>query len=354
MQFADIELTLTEEDNHPRHLFEQSKLLETDIFIYNGDIHPSLHRVFRKHIGESGRKRSLLILTTPGGDADAAYRVARHFQEAYEEFVLGVWGHCKSAGTLLAIGATELVIESCGELGPLDVQVFRPDEFIRRSSGLSVTQALEFITKKAFDLWEESFLQVRQRSAGIITTRTASEIASQLAIGLFSPLTEKIDPTWVGELQRSIDVALHYGIRLGMDSEPLLELIQGFPSHSFVIDFRDAKRLFKSVRRPNDGERFLTNQVLQSSSKEFGGDFLREHLREDVLLRLIITPETQETHETKDSNPGTKDEDRNKEKGTTPLRRRPRTSTATKTSSKANQKTSDTSKAPRQRTKNRT
>lgn len=269
-------------------MFTEAGLLATDIFIYNGDIHPSLYRVFRKHIGASGRQKSPLLLPIPGGDADAAYRIARHFQEAYDNFAVGVWGHCKSAGTLLAIVASELVIESCGELGPLDVQIFRPDEFIRRSSGLSVTRALEFITKKAFGLWEESFLQVRQRNAGIITTNTASEIASQLAIGLFSPITEKIDPTWVGELQRSIDVALHYGLRLGMDPEPLAELIQGFPSHSSVVDFRDAKKLFGAVRWPNDGERFLANQVLQSSSKEFGGDFLREHLREDVLMRLTI------------------------------------------------------------------
>ncbi|MBM3967789.1 MAG: hypothetical protein FJ308_22440 [Planctomycetes bacterium] len=325
MQFADIEISLNGDDDTPRQLFDEAGLLTTDIFIYNGDIHPALYRVFRQHIGHSSFKKALLLLTTPGGDADAAYRIARNFQESYEQFTVAVWGHCKSAGTLLAIGATELVIEQCGELGPLDVQIFRPDEFIRRSSGLSVTQALEFITKKAFDLWEESFLQVRQRSGGLITTKTASEIASQLAIGLFSPITEKIDPTWVGELQRSVDVAFHYGLRLGMSPDALNALIQGFPSHSFVIDFRDAKKLFKSVRRPSDGERFLFQNVLQSSSKEFPGDFLQDYIKEDLLMRLTISVASTPDQEVKGTN-----ENHNQENSTTPRRRRSRANASAK------------------------
>ena len=35
---------------------------------------------------------------------------------------------CKSAGTLLLIGATSLIISDRGELGPLDVQLSKPDE----------------------------------------------------------------------------------------------------------------------------------------------------------------------------------------------------------------------------------
>ncbi|MBX3419927.1 MAG: hypothetical protein KF752_00080 [Pirellulaceae bacterium] len=280
-----------------------AKLLNSDVFIYNGDIHPVLHKLLRPHIGVSGNKRAFLLLTTPGGDADAAYRVARHFQVSYDDFVVGVWGACKSAGTLMAIGATELVIAPCGELGPLDVQVFSPDEFVRRSSGLSISQAIKFVSKQAFEAWEENFLRVRTSSGGIITTKTASEIANQLAIGLFAPITEKIDPIWIGELQRSIDIAMQYGIRLGMSESSLRSLIEEYPSHSFVIDYREADKLFKCVRRPHPIEEKLFENLLSGNAKTLGGDFLRDFTQTDLLVKIkfaLPKPKTEPPNENHD------------------------------------------------------
>lgn len=288
MNVFDLEVCFDEKDFDVLRLLKEARLLDSDVFIYNGDIDPVLHKLLRSHVGTSGKNRAFLLLTTPGGDAHAAYRVARHFQESYKDFVIAVWGSCKSAGTLLAIGATELVIAQGGELGPLDVQVFSPDEFVRRSSGLAITQALKCLSRHAYDSWEENFLRVRTSSGGIITTRTASEISNQLAIGLFSPITEKIDPIWIGELQRSIDIAMQYGIRLGMAESSLKALIEDYPSHSFVIDYREAERLFKSVRRPDDAETMLFDRILKEHKKAFGCDFLRDFAPNDLLMKVTF------------------------------------------------------------------
>jgi len=310
MKYIEIELSFNDDDDEPRRLLSEAKLTESDVFIYNGDIIPPLHKLLRKHIGASGRKRAFLLLTTPGGDADAAYRVARHFQDTYEHFTIGVWGSCKSAGTLLAIGASELVIADCGELGPLDVQVFSPDEFVRSSSGLSIAQAIEFVANKAFETWEDTFLMVRQRSGGIITTKTASEIASALSVGLFSPITEKIDPNWLGELQRSIDIALHYGVRLGMERKDVRALIEDYPCHSFVIDYREAELLFRCVRRPNDGEELLFRNIIASPDADFDGDILRDHSAEDLLVKINIEAEVSDSiTENEHENEGQEDPD---------------------------------------------
>ena len=49
----------------------------------------------------------------------------------------------------------------------------------------------EAIREEAFTFFESSFLSLRARSLSQITTRTAAEIASRLAIGLFEPLLAK-------------------------------------------------------------------------------------------------------------------------------------------------------------------
>ncbi len=51
-------------------------------------------------------------MVTEGGDADPAYRIARCLQDHYDRFSLFVSGYCKSAGTLVALGAHELQMKA--------------------------------------------------------------------------------------------------------------------------------------------------------------------------------------------------------------------------------------------------
>ncbi len=76
------------------------------------------------------RKNVVLLLTTNGGSPEAAYRMARSLRRAYPagKFTVIIDWHCKSAGTLLAIGAGEIVMSEFAELGPLDIQLQKPDE----------------------------------------------------------------------------------------------------------------------------------------------------------------------------------------------------------------------------------
>lgn len=54
------------------------------------------------------RENAIVIIVTNGGDADVAYRIARCLQEHYKRITAIISGQCKSAGTLLAVGAHEL------------------------------------------------------------------------------------------------------------------------------------------------------------------------------------------------------------------------------------------------------
>ena len=199
-----------------------------------------------------------LILTTPGGTADAAFRIARFLQRNYNKFILLVFGFCKSAGTLIALGADEIVMSDYGELGPLDVQVSVTDDLVSRSSGLYIEQALNVISLRTFDAFGQYFNQLIQGSQGVISTRTAADIASSMAVNLLTPIAAQIDPLRLGEMNRVLRVAQEYGERLSARLETknvdpkrysaITQLTSGYPDHGFVIDREEASTWLENVR----------------------------------------------------------------------------------------------------------
>ena len=236
-----------------------------DIYLYVGTIVRSTCDDLIRDLPESPNVRALLILSSYGGDAHAAYRFTRHLQSTYRgKLTLFIPTMCKSAGTLVAIGADELVMSPRGELGPLDVQVSERDELWERRSGLVPTQALETIRQEAFTFFEQSFLKLRSRSASQITTRTAAEIASQLSVGLYSPLVAQIDPLRVADIRLSMRIAEEYGNRLSTDNvkeDTIHKLVYKYPSHGFVLDKREASSLFNRVRIPTSEENTLITEL---------------------------------------------------------------------------------------------
>ena len=223
-------------------------------------------QLIQEYITRRRRKNILLLLVTTGGDADPAYRIARCLQTKYERFFLYVSGYCKSAGTLVASGAHELVISDHGELGPLDVQMSKKDELWEVQSGLTVMDTLSALQDNAFNAFEKFFLSTKLGSSGSITMRTAAQIATEMTTGLFAPLYGQVDPLHIGEAARAMSIAGHYGRRLlsqGQNIEPgALDFIMSeYPSHGFVIDWQEASRLFENVREPTPMEGRLAKML---------------------------------------------------------------------------------------------
>ncbi len=237
--------------------------LDADVFFYNGPIQPPLDRQFMALCRQRKKRTNvLLILVTLGGDPDSAYRMARHLQAHYDRFLLYVTGYCKSAGTLVALGAHELILGEDGELGPLDVQMSKQDSLWEQQSGLTVNAALTALQDKAYLAFESFFLETEERSLGAITVKTAGDIAAKLTIGLFAPLYSQVDPLHVGEAARAMQVADNYGRRLMMESKNLdpnglHHLVTHYPSHGFVIDMEEATTVFEQVRVPTESEEAL-------------------------------------------------------------------------------------------------
>jgi hypothetical protein len=231
------------------------------------------------------RPNVILWLATFGGDPHAAYRISRMLQWHYKTvegdkqkgkgtFTAFVDTICKSAGTIIVLGADRLVLSDYAELGPIELQLPKPDDGLERSSSLTPMQALNALQTSSFDLYRYYFRQLRNNAGWNLTTKTASEIAAKMTIGLMEPIYSQIDPIRLGEIDRFIKVSMQYGAKLNngnLKEDAVERLVAGYPSHSFVIDRREAKELFNNVDSPDEKFKELSS-IREFSEKKSASD----------------------------------------------------------------------------------
>lgn len=232
---------------------------DADILVFNGDIEPSGARAFSTALSKRKRSKNLiLVLTTPGGDPNAAFKIGRTIQNCYDKVTIFVPGWCKSAGTLVAIAANRLIVGEKGELGPLDIQIAKSDEIMELGSGLTVDASMKALEQTAQKMFINLLIGIRRDTGGGLTTKTAADIASRMVTGLLEPVFRQIDPIKIGENSRAMNITKGYGNRLNLRSQNLRSpgsldfLVSAYPDHSFVIDRHEATLLFKCVEEPNE------------------------------------------------------------------------------------------------------
>lgn len=94
-------------------IFDDNITLFEDL-IYDADPNEDLH----------------LMLSSPGGDGEAAVRLARSIQARCREFTVIVPNQAKSAATLLALSAHHIVMAPHSDLGPVDAQMFLGERLV--------------------------------------------------------------------------------------------------------------------------------------------------------------------------------------------------------------------------------
>jgi hypothetical protein len=173
-----------------------------------------------------------LLLHTPGGDVDQAERIVMMCRKAIGNgaFRVVVPDSAKSAGTLMALAADEIVMGFCSELGPIDPQIT-----IATASGEPMHRPAQ------------SFLD------GL------KEIVDQTAGGDLSPayfpLLDKLDPALIDfcdkALKRSEKLASKFleTYMLAGDSDKAKEIAKKlndsreYLSHGAVIDVDEAEEM---------------------------------------------------------------------------------------------------------------
>ena len=270
------------------------------MFLYSGALEDAYAKEFVDTVIDAKERNNVcLFLCTFGGDPDAAYKVAKCMQRYYDNFTLYICGYCKSAGTLVALGAKEIVMSPHGELGPLDVQLVKRDEIAFHSSGLDLLQVMDYLLRRSSDIFDKHFMSLINKSRGAITVKTSADIASKLTNGLISPIVSQIDPSRLGEVKRAIRIALDYGERLNGNRERVASLINDYPSHSFVIDYDEAKAIFGNVRELDEDEANLNIALSVVLENEFGQDCLNHPSREVIVLNLsaLLNQDEEEENE---------------------------------------------------------
>ena len=274
---------------------------DADVFVYNGTItRANVLYVMDELQKNISRKKMLLVLTTYGGDPHAAFKISRYIQDHYDHFALFVAGFCKSAGTLFAIAANELIFAPFGELGPLDIQMAKPDHF-QFDSGLVIGESLDTLERRACETFKRMFEEVMSEQQGLISVNSALHAASELTKAVYAPIMARIDPEEIGVRQRALRITLDYGTRLAVKSQStkqnaLRNLAEKYSSHSFVIDKQEAASLFRATRGANKEEMDLIYALGSTARIETGsGPPLFTVLSKPPLVRAKGKKSTGET-----------------------------------------------------------
>jgi hypothetical protein len=203
---------------------------------------------FLKSLNELSNKKPVAILIdSPGGFANCAYKIAMIFNKECGGFTAIVPRYAKSAATLLALGSAKILLAKHAELGPLDAQFDDPDRE-EHLSALDEVQALERL--RAFSL------ETADRAMFLLYPRTRKKIETLLpmsldfATNMVRPLFENIDVVHYTQMSRILKVAEEYAIRL-LQSRYTEErarhiahhLVENYPEHGFVIDVTEATRI---------------------------------------------------------------------------------------------------------------
>ncbi|HCG9118641.1 SppA protein [Vibrio parahaemolyticus] len=270
--------------------YKEDAQSKTDVISYVGPIsrdgYTKLTQIIEQKIinGEKGNNL-ILVLTTPGGNPDYGYRIGRAINHYYDDTSILIPDICKSAGTLVALAAKRLIVGDLGELGPLDIQFRKPDEMGEQTSTLNIFKTVSELQVATLDSFRHFVTDIRYGSG--IGTKLSAEIAANLTKALISPISAQVDPIKLGEHNRALQIAKDYANRLNqvannlVSTEALDKLVSGYPCHSFVIDRKEAKTLFRCVDKPTTEEESLIYL------------FSRHYLSKGILERSLYASEAE-------------------------------------------------------------
>jgi hypothetical protein len=218
-------------------------------------INSDLYSAVKFALKDVPRKHPIaVVLESPGGYAKDAFKIARFLRRHCGAFIAVVPNYAKSAATLLALGAEQVLMGPDAELGPLDAQV---DDFDREQhmSALEVVQSLERLNEAAMESVDSQIVTWALRSRKKIDT--LMPMTMRFVSDMMRPLFEKIDTVQYTRYARVLKVAQEYAVRLLGPKYETQEatniaraLTESYPDHDFAICPEEAKNLGINVVVP--------------------------------------------------------------------------------------------------------
>ncbi|MDN5344870.1 MAG: hypothetical protein PWQ18_982 [Clostridia bacterium] len=209
---------------------------------------PDVIRVFYRHLLALGpRPRIDLFLYTRGGDVLTPWRLVNLLREFTPYLSVLVPFRAASAGTLLCLGANEVVMGRLGELGPIDPSVanaFNPEDPANPVARLPVS--VEDVT---------AYLAMAREIAGL-------ESEGSLA-AIFGRLVDRVHPLALGNVHRNYALIRSLARKLlqlhmpageqGRVEDIIKNLTERLYAHNHMISRREARQDIKlQVTQPSD------------------------------------------------------------------------------------------------------
>jgi len=243
-----------------------------------------------------------LLLNSNGGLAYVAYKMVNLIRSKCNKLRVIIPNYAKSAATLMALGADEIVMGVQSELGPLDKPMEHPITENINLSALDGVRSLEFLadfcSTKAID---EIGMHIRNFVR--LGRKESIEIALKFMSDFIQPIASKLDPWLINMCYRHLLIAQNLGKNLLMrymfkgaiNSEQtadivITELVWGYPEHGFIIDADEARRIGLKI---TNSENFLQWGISWEIYKKFinsGNKIIR--LSTYAEIESILKPES--------------------------------------------------------------
>jgi len=191
-----------------------------------------------------------VLLDSPGGSLDSAYKIVRYLTCYTSELNVHVPRRAKSASTLLALGAKHIYLSQFGELGPLDTQIFDPRNPAAYVSALDCYQSVDYVRMFGVSAMSKALRQLSADTGGQIPLKDLLGTASAFATGAISPMLTGIRALDFGAWGRSLKIGERYAQILLEDNHTRDEagriserLVYSYTHHLFPIDYREARAI---------------------------------------------------------------------------------------------------------------
>lgn len=216
--------------------------------------------------GQNKIKKLDLLIQSPGGILEAAYKFFRICKDYSEEFNVIVPLSAKSAATTICLGAKEIVMISISELGPVDPIIQHPNNPNIRVPARAIKEYMDLISN---------------------SDKANITIAPELKDTLNKTLDAYLIGSYEMALKNSkeiIEKILKENISTGLNEEQIKkiisELTEKHASHSYPIDRKELEELgFKNIIKAE-----TTPDLIKAIKQLFG--VYTQFMRQNNLVKL--------------------------------------------------------------------
>lgn len=235
---------------------EIEKIRDSKVLVYflgpNSSIAQDAVEVLYNHLRNLGKVHKLdLFLHTFGGILEIPPKIVSIMREFSEKFSVLIPYRAHSAGTLIALGADEIIMGKMSELTPVDPQTKSPLNPKDPKGEITFVAVQDLISFFKF----------------------VDEVGIDRKDEIFKSLIENLHPLVIGTVNRSWSLIKHIIKRLlsysnykEEDKEKIIELLSGgLPSHNYLITREEAREILKDkvIFAPEDLEKLMWDLYIQ-------------------------------------------------------------------------------------------